>query len=145
MVIRSAAESKNLTINVNIPKHYILTVPHDPLWTKEALINILDNAVKYTNSGGITVNIDSGVIYTKIDVIDTGIGIPPEEYAKIFARFYRLRAAGTERIEGTGLGLFIAREILRQQEGNITVNSIIGKGSVFSVFLQNCKSIVSEM
>lgn len=134
--VRSAAELKKLKINESLPEY--LEILHDPLWTKEALINILNNAVKYTNTGNINVNIEQGAIYTQINIEDTGIGISNEEYTKIFERFYRVRTAGTERIEGTGLGLFIAREILRQQNGNITVNSIIGKGSVFSVFLQNC-------
>ena len=133
--IKPALELKNLTLDLDLPD--CLTIPHDPLWTKEALINILDNAVKYTNAGRIAVKIDKGPIYTRIDITDTGIGISSDDYAKIFTRFYRVRAAGTERIEGTGLGLFIAREILRQQNGNITVNSKIAQGSVFSVFLQN--------
>ena len=141
--IKPALELKNLTFDISLPDS--LTVPHDPLWTKEALLNILDNAVKYTNTGGISVKIEKGSIYTRIDISDTGIGISSDDYAKIFTRFYRARTAGTERIEGTGLGLFITREILRQQDGNITVNSTVGKGSVFSVFLQNCKTVVSEM
>jgi len=141
--IKAAAESKNLIINANLPD--FLTVPHDPLWTKEALVNILDNAVKYTDTGRITVKIERGAIYTRIDIEDTGIGIGSEDCTKIFARFYRARSSGTERIDGTGLGLFIAREILRRQNGNITVGSAVGKGSVFSVFLQNCKTDVSRM
>jgi len=135
--VKPGAELKNLKIDLDMPEY--LTVPHDPLWTKEALINILDNAIKYTdNGGGIFIKIEKGAIYTRIDIADTGIGVMPDDYAKIFARFYRARTPGTERTEGTGLGLFIAREILRQQNGNITVSSVFGKGSVFSVFLQNC-------
>ena len=134
-VLKPAADLKKLTVSTDLPEN--LTVLHDPLWTKEALINILDNAVKYTASGNINIKIEQGAIYTRIDIEDTGIGIANEDYTKIFSRFYRVRTAGTERIEGTGLGLFIAREILRQQDGNITVSSIVGKGSVFSVFLQN--------
>lgn len=141
--IKPAAELKNLTVIENLPEY--LSVPHDPLWTKEVLINILDNAVKYTNTGSITVSIEQGTIYAQIKITDTGIGISSEEYTKIFTRFYRSRTSGTEKIEGTGLGLYIAREIMRQQDGNITVNSVIGKGSIFSVFLQNCKVSVSEM
>jgi signal transduction histidine kinase len=141
--VKPAAESKNIEIKSKLPES--LEVMHDPFWTKEALVNILDNAVKYTNTGEIIVQIEQGAIYTRIDIEDTGIGITSEDYAKIFARFYRAHTAGTERIEGTGLGLFIAREILRRQDGNITVSSIVKKGSVFSVFLQNCQFSVSEM
>jgi len=141
--IKAAAESKNLILGAELPD--FLTVPHDPLWTKEALANILDNAVKYTDTGRVAVKVERGAIYTRIDVEDTGIGIESEDYTKIFARFYRARPSGTERTEGTGLGLFIAREIIRRQNGNITVGSSVGKGSVFSVFLQNRKTDVSRM
>ena len=92
--------------------------------------------MKYTNTGSITVSIEQGTIYAQVKITDTGIGISSEEYTKIFTRFYRSRTSGTEKIEGTGLGLFIAREIMRQQDGNITVNSVINKGSVFTVYLQ---------
>ncbi len=130
-----ALEAKGLSLKVHMPE--VLIVPHDPVWTKEALMNLIDNAVKYTDSGGITITAEQGAIYTRIDIADTGIGIAPEEYPKIFSRFYRARHTGTKRVEGTGLGLSIAREILRQQGGNITVAS--GEaGSTFSVFLQNC-------
>ena len=100
-------------------------------------MNLFDNAVKYTESGGITVLLEQGGIYTRIDVTDTGMGIAPCDYTNIFARFYRVRHKETNHIEGTGLGLSIAREILRQQGGNITVSSN-EKGTTFSVFLQNC-------
>ena len=135
VAVKPAIELKSLALDLDLPEY--LTVPHDPMWTKEALINIFDNAVKYTNTGGITVKTEKGAIYTKIDIADTGIGISSDDYTKIFTRFYRVRASGTERIEGTGLGLFIAREILRQQNGNITVSSKTGQGSVFAIFLQN--------
>jgi len=138
---KPAVESKQLAIITDFPENH--TVPHDPFWTKEALTNILDNAIKYTDAGSIGIEVEQGAIYTRIDIKDTGIGIGSGDYAKIFTRFYRARTAGSERIEGTGLGLFIAREIMRQQGGNITVSSVIGKGSVFSVFLQNCKPAVS--
>lgn len=135
--VEPSARAKGLVLVKRLPGTPVV-IPHDPLWTKEAFVNILGNAVKYTNSGAITVSAEQGAIYTRIDIEDTGIGLSPDEYTKVFSRFYRARAAGTERVEGTGLGLPIAREILRRQDGNITVASVIGKGSVFSVFLQNC-------
>lgn len=129
-----AAVQKGLAVTLNAPER--LVVPHDPVWTKEALLNILDNAIKYTEAGAIAITLEKGAVYTRIDVADTGAGVLPGDYAKIFARFYRARQPGTQRVEGTGLGLSIAREIMRQQGGNITVSSN-GKGSVFSLFLQN--------
>lgn len=133
--IRPMAEAGGLAVDMKLPDS--LDVPHDPLWTKEALLNLLDNAVKYTASGAVTVAAERGAIYTRVDVSDTGAGIAPEDYTKIFSRFYRVRPVGMERVEGMGLGLPIAREILRQQQGNLTVSSVLGKGSVFSLFLQN--------
>ncbi len=134
--VTAQAKTKGLTITNHLPD--TLELAHDPVWTKEALCNILDNAIKYTFTGGIAVALEKGPIYTRVDITDTGIGLNPLEYTKIFQRFYRVRCNESQRVEGTGLGLTIAREIMRQQGGNITVASESGKGSVFSVFLQNC-------
>lgn len=106
----------------------------DPKWTTEALFNILDNAIKYTPQGG-TVNIVTRPyeMFYRIDISDTGIGIEESDQSKIFSRFYRAR--NTREIEGVGIGLFLAREIVAAQKGYIKVASEIGKGSTFSVFL----------
>lgn len=110
------------------------TVRHDPKWTAEALGNLLDNAVKYTPEGGsVHVRVCPWQFYTRIDVADTGIGIPPEHYNDVFKRFYRARTSGPE--EGVGLGLYLARGIITRQRGYISLKSEEGKGSVFSVFL----------
>jgi signal transduction histidine kinase len=132
--VMAQVAAKGLIITAHLPDK--LRLAHDPVWTKEALCNILDNAVKYTENGNITVTLEQTTIYTRIDITDTGIGLAAEEYAKVFARFYRVRD-GARRMEGTGLGLTIAREIMRQQGGNITVASNSGNGCMFSVFLQN--------
>lgn len=105
----------------------------DAKWTAEALCNILDNAVKYTTHGGITVSATAYEMFIRIDIADTGIGIAEEEYAKIFSRFYRAESAGDS--EGVGIGLYLAREIISNEDGYIKVSSCPGKGSVFSVFL----------
>lgn len=131
--IQAVAAQRGLSFQLNMPQS--LTVPHDPIWTKEAIVNILDNAAKYTKSGGITLSVEQAAIYTRIDIADTGIGLDPKEYTKVFERFYR--SDRSRQVEGTGLGLCIAREILRQQGGNITVASN-GTGCTFSLFLQNC-------
>ncbi len=106
----------------------------DRKWTVEALSNLVDNAVKYTPSGGkVTVSVQEYEMFVRIDVADTGIGISEEETAKIFARFYRSPHVQEER--GVGLGLYLAREILHREGGYIKVASVPGEGSVFSVFL----------
>lgn len=105
----------------------------DPKWTTEALANIVDNAIKYTEAGIITISVTSYEMFVKIDITDTGVGIPESEYPKIFARFYR--SANIQEQEGVGIGLYLARQIISDEGGYIKVASIPGKGSTFSVFL----------
>ena len=125
-------EKKKITLSVNCPES--LTFPHDSRWTAEALYNLLDNAVKYTTAeGSIYVTVEDWEMYLKIDVADTGRGIPENEQATIFKRFYR--AETVHDIDGIGIGLYLAREIVTMQGGYIKVCSAVGKGTVFSVFL----------
>lgn len=106
----------------------------DPKWTVEALYNIVDNAIKYTPSGGsVQLSVTPYQLFCRIDVADTGLGISEDETAKIFSRFYRSQEV-TDK-EGVGLGLYLAREIITAQGGYIKVKSRLGVGSVFSVFL----------
>lgn len=111
-----------------------ITVCHDPKWTAEALGNILDNAVKYTPAGGqVTITVRPWQFYTRIDIADTGIGIPEGEYHQVFQRFYRSQAVADQ--EGVGLGLYLARGIITRQRGYISVKSKVGEGTTFSVYL----------
>ena len=105
----------------------------DMKWTAEALANVVDNAIKYTEHGVITISAVSYEMFVRIDISDTGPGIPESERAKIFTRFYRSKNAGEQ--EGVGIGLYLARQILSGEGGYIKVSSIPGKGSTFSVFL----------
>lgn len=104
----------------------------DKKWTEEAVVNIVDNAIKYTHKGHVTLRICPFELFCCIQVSDTGTGIPEEEHTKIFARFYRGATAGTE---GVGIGLYLAREILAGEGGYIKVSSHPGEGSVFSIYL----------
>lgn len=107
-------------------------------WTAEAITNILDNAVKYTPSGGIVgLEITEYPSYLRLDISDNGIGIPEEEQAKIFGRFYRgKQSAG---IDGVGIGLYLTRDIINKQKGYIKVASD-ENGSVFSLFLKKIRT-----
>ena len=130
--ILAPMEKKNIELTVNCPER--LTISHDSRWTSEALFNLLDNAVKYTPAGGsIHVSIQNWEMYLKIDVADTGRGIPEREQAAIFKRFYREEAV--HDVDGIGIGLYLAREIITMQGGYIMVTSDVGRGSTFSVFL----------
>ena len=106
----------------------------DPKWTEEALCNLLDNAVKYTPAGGaVTVSVQAYELFAAVRVRDTGPGIPEEEQAKIFGRFYRAPAA--YQAEGVGIGLYLARQIAAGQGGYLKVESAPGAGSTFSLYL----------
>ena len=102
-------------------------------WTAEALANIVDNAIKYTEHGTITISAVSYEMFARIDISDTGSGIPESEQAKIFARFYRSNSV--QKQEGVGIGLYLARQIISGEGGYIKVASVPGKGSTFSIFL----------
>ena len=126
------AEKKGIAVSVQCPED--LRVSHDSKWTAEALFNLLDNAVKYTPSGGqISVSVEQWEMYVKLDVSDTGKGIPESSQAAVFRRFYREEEVHDQ--PGVGIGLYLAREIISQQGGYMKVTSELGRGSTFSVFL----------
>ncbi|MCI8751223.1 MAG: HAMP domain-containing histidine kinase [Lachnospiraceae bacterium] len=128
------ADKKNLEVEVHCPEELCLFF--DSKWTEEAIFNVLDNAVKYTpDNGRIVVIAEIMQFYTKIQITDTGIGILPEHQCDIFKRFYREEKVCKE--PGTGIGLYITKEILEKQGGYITVRSVPEKGSSFSIFLPN--------
>lgn len=111
-----------------------LTARFDLKWTREAIGNILDNAIKYTPYGGaVTIAAKPYTFFVRIDIKDNGIGIPETDLHRIFARFYRGLDVADQ--PGVGIGLYLAREIIQAQKGYIKVSSRPGQGSVFSVFL----------
>lgn len=112
---------------------------HNRKWTVEVFVNLLENALKYTKKGGrILISVKSYELYTEISFSDTGQGIRQEEMTDIFKRFYR--SPEVENMEGSGIGLYLSKLILEKEKGYITATSQYGKGSRFSVFLQNCKN-----
>lgn len=126
------AKDKNIQIKFNMNKDIILNI--DKNWTTEAVFNIIDNAVKYTNNHGtIVVNTIKYEMFARIDIADNGIGINDEEINGIFKRFYR--GAGSENEEGVGIGLYISRQIIEKQNGYIKVKSKVQEGAIFSVFI----------
>ena len=127
------AQGKGLYLRVLAKEAREITARFDPKWTLEALDNLIDNAVKYTQEGGITVRVKPYELFVCIEVADTGIGVAREEHAKIFERFYRSAAVAHE--QGVGIGLYLVREILRQESGYVQLSSEVGKGAVFSMYL----------
>lgn len=103
-------------------------------WTAEAISNVIDNAVKYTPQGGfVCLQITEYPSFLRLDISDSGVGIPEEEQAKVFGRFYRgKQSVGTD---GVGIGLYLTREIINKQNGYMKVSSD-ENGSTFSMFLK---------
>lgn len=109
------------------------TAVFDRKWTLEAVANIVDNAVKYTQEGGkISIHTEALPSLVRIDIADTGIGIREEEQGAVFSRFYR--SVETSNSRGVGIGLYIAREVMRAQNGYIRLRSEYGNGSTFSLY-----------
>lgn len=106
----------------------------DRKWTAEAVCNLLDNAIKYTPSGGrVTVETAEFEFFSRISVTDTGPGLEEAEQPRIFQRFYR--SPSVSQTEGVGIGLYLTRQIATQQNGYIKVDSRPGQGAKFSLYL----------
>ena len=127
-----AAAGKQIALYVECPDR--LWLLHDSKWTEEAIFNVLDNAVKYTQRGGeIHISVTRQEIFTKISIQDNGKGIALERQAEIFKRFYR--EPEVHEKPGIGIGLYLTRKILELQNGYIEVRSQEGEGSVFCLYL----------
>lgn len=126
-------KAKEKGIEIIYEKSDIMAV-FDEKWTEEAIYNILDNSIKYSIENS-NIKISSSVfeLFIKIDIKDGGIGISESEHGKIFQRFYRSK--DVSKIEGLGLGLYLAREIIMNQGGYIKLISEENKGSTFSIYL----------
>lgn len=108
----------------------------DRKWTAEALFNILDNAVKYSETDSlVAVRVIPLYSFVRVEIEDQGLGIPKEEYNKIFKRFYRSPDAAVQKTEGSGIGLYLSRKILEEQGGTLSVKAARRQGSVFVVQL----------
>ena len=138
---KPVAERKGLKVTVRAEPHLI--VHTDPEALMQILSNLLDNAVKYTEQGEISVIAEqvetANGYWVAIHVRDTGIGIPPEHLSRIFERFYRVDKARSRQQGGFGLGLSIAKHLAESLGGKITVQSEVGKGSIFTVWLPSSK------
>ncbi len=134
--IQALAEEKNQTLVITGDKN--LTVKADRALLKQALLNLLDNAIKYSpDNAAIGIRLKKGENHTAvIEVVDRGSGIPREHRAKIFERFYRVDKSRSREMGGSGLGLAIAKWAVEAQGGEIQVESKEGKGSTFRIILR---------
>lgn len=127
------ARNKDIEIQAEIEED--LTVSHDVKWTEEAMVNILDNAVKYSREDTVvTVRMKPLVRNVLVEIEDQGIGIRKEELTKIYQRFYRGSDAAKIEKDGVGVGLYLARMILERQGGTISAKQKKG-GTIFRITL----------
>jgi len=110
-----------------------LSLVGDPTRLRQVLINLVHNAIKFTRKGGVTVRTEWSAGILRCDVIDTGIGIPPDRLALLFKDFSQADTSITRRFGGTGLGLVISRKLIELMGGTLTVESIINSGSTFTI------------
>jgi two-component system phosphate regulon sensor histidine kinase PhoR len=137
MLLKERAEEKNIAITNDSVGGALPRVMADQGRLEQVVVNLLENAIKYTPDGGtIRLFSDDEGEYIKVSVADTGIGIPFKDLPRIFERFYRVDEARTREQGGTGLGLAIVKHIVQLQGGNVSVTSEPGKGSVFSFTLK---------
>ena len=139
---KSQASEKSIALTIETSNN--LEAYFDLKWTLEALSNIVDNAIKYTPSGGsVSIKVIEYEMFVRIDITDTGIGMSEDETSKVFARFCRSPRVSQEK--GVGIGLYLAREILARENGYIKISSKIHKGSTFSLFLPKTDPNLSKL
>lgn len=126
---------KNMNLVLNSNKSFKVSV--DPLRIEQVLVNLLDNTLKYSNSGTTTtINVKKKNRDIIIKVIDQGIGIPEEDIPHIFDRLYRVEKSRSRLTGGVGLGLSIVKELVEAHGGEIAVSSTVGKGTTFTIRLK---------
>jgi two-component system phosphate regulon sensor histidine kinase PhoR len=131
-IVQTRAAEKNLTINIDVPDD-LPAVQGDPDMIRQVLLNLIDNAINYTQPGGtvlVRAAVEQGELM--VDVQDNGIGITPENLSRLFERFYRVDKARSREMGGTGLGLAIVKHIVEAHKGKVQVESKVGRGSTFS-------------
>jgi PAS domain S-box-containing protein len=138
-LVREAAEHKGLRLEVELPARPP-TISTDPGKVGEVLGNYLDNAIKFTDRGRVTVRLKSEKERVRIEVSDEGLGLSPVDQRRIWQKFYRAENWQTRRTSGTGLGLFICKRLIELLGGEVGVTSELGKGSTFYFTLPKAKA-----
>jgi two-component system phosphate regulon sensor histidine kinase PhoR len=132
-LVERLARGKSIELKVDIGPG--ITVNGDSFLLEQMLLNLLDNAVKYTEKGEVTLRADRENGRVEIQVSDTGAGIPSRHISRIFERFYRVDKARSRDLGGTGLGLSIVKHIVQLHKGDISVHSQVGTGTTFTIVL----------
>ena len=137
-LLKQKASTKDISIIFNGTD--IIVNGHEG-YMNELFINLIDNAIKYNKDGGyITVNLSENDKFANISIEDTGIGISPQDCERIFERFYRVDKSHSKKIGGTGLGLSIVKHIVNYHNGQIHIESELGKGTKLSIDIPKTNS-----
>ena len=131
--VRAAAQEKGVTIRIAIADD-ARTVRADPTALRQVLTNLVENAVRHTNAGTVTVFTEAAAGGAWVGVRDTGVGIPPEHLPRIFERFYRVDAGRSREVGGTGLGLSIVKHLVEAHGGYVRAESAPGQGTTICAF-----------
>ena len=134
--LKPMIDKAQLSANIIIDKHNPCEVHADMGKIKQVVGNLIDNSIKYTPHGGITVSVSKDNKKIKVQIKDTGIGIAEDDVSKLFAKFSRAKDAFRTNVIGTGLGLYVAKQMIEAQGGKVWVESEgLGKGSTFYIEL----------
>jgi PAS domain S-box-containing protein len=136
-VLQVRAQDKGIPLRLLLPESLPATIQGDPSRLRQVITNLVGNAIKFTEQGEVTVTLrlDRSLAEPRlrIDVQDTGVGIPADKLEAVFEPFTQAETSTTRRFGGTGLGLTISRRFARAMGGDITVSSVLGQGSTFQI------------
>lgn len=144
--LESQVRGKKISLKADIPRQ-MHPIQSDEFKLRQILINLLGNAIKFTEHGSVTVKVECDMrtrLPSRIDVIDTGIGIPNDRLDAIFAPFQQADSSTSRKYGGTGLGLAISKSLCHLLGYRIEISSVVGEGSTFSVILQHPESTHAE-
>jgi signal transduction histidine kinase len=130
-----SAKEKEVLLQFMLPKHPVPMIEIDEQKTRQAVMNLIDNAIYYTPKGEVKVYLESNKDSVTFKVVDNGIGVPENQKSKMFGKFYRAENARRERPNGNGVGLFLVKRVIEDQGGKIIFESTEGKGSTFGFTL----------
>ncbi len=142
--LETKADKKKLKLSFDVEYDRPIFVYADSELIYRVLINLVSNAIKYTDEGSVNLGFDVGDGQVTVAIRDTGPGIPPEHLGRIFERFFRVDKSRSKERGGTGLGLAIVKHIMEAHDSKVSVTSTLGKGSSFSFRLPLGKTIQEE-
>lgn len=139
-ILRAKADEKNITLDFDKKSELPNLVISDPLRLRQVITNLAGNAIKFTSEGGVWIRAslleENGKSFLRFEIVDSGIGMTPEQQAKIFNPFTQADSSVTRNFGGTGLGLSISKQIAEALGGGLSVNSVLGQGSLFTAIFE---------